>query len=215
MPSPIDSVRQHFSGSSLDNAQSALLRPARRSSVSNVLSIIRRRPPVERYGPIRRKQIHIHQRPIFSVYPLAYHKHGLVLHPVAPNIKEIFPADLRRPNNPDRKQLSKLLMNPIPPRQGIKHTPSISQLLPIKFQRGRTIRILQPPVRIRNRMRAEFLIDDNDPSLRRRRNSRSRRIVLTQNQTGHQKRKSQRKRKDKNPNQATTSHMRTPSMLVD
>ena len=122
----LDRVRKNRSRLRLDNVQRRHLRSASRSAIRDILPRIARLKPVKRHGAVSRKRIRIHQHTItlcgvrlgiFSRPPgitsgllrrrtriLPHVKHRLVLHPLALGIEVISPRDLRRRNNPDRKQ---------------------------------------------------------------------------------------------------------------
>ncbi len=60
---------------------------------------------------------------------LTHQQHRLILAAFSPSIEVILPADLRRPDRPNREQFFQPLMNLRTPRQRIENAPRIRQLL--------------------------------------------------------------------------------------
>ena len=147
---PLDRIGQRAARPGFDNVQRAHLRSARRSSVRQISSILRRLIPIQRDGSVRGKLVRIHQHPIFSIHAFPHIEHRLVLHSLAPHIKIIFPANLRLREAANAQQFSQPLMNRLPSRQRIKYRSRIRHLLRHPLLRVRILPILQPPVVINN-----------------------------------------------------------------
>ena len=166
-PRALDRVGQKISSFCFENVQRAHLRPARRSSIRQIFSVLRRLVPIERNRPIRRQLIRIHQHAIFSLHAFAHIKHRLVLHSVAPRIKIKSSRNLRHANAANAQQLRQPFSNRIAPRQRIEHSARVSHLLRNPLLGRRVISILQPSISIDNLRPMKIFLDR--PRLRPRR----------------------------------------------
>ena len=145
-----DFVRQQLAGGGLDDVQGAVFGAAGRGAVSDVLAIVRREPPVERHGAVGGHLVGIHQRPVFSMQAFPHQQHRLVLGALAPDIKEVRPGELRRPDGANRKQLGQPIVDAVAPRQRIEQAAGVRHLIAHISLRVRTAGILQPAVGIGN-----------------------------------------------------------------
>ena len=145
-----DFVRQQLAGGRLNDVQGAVFGAAGRGAVSDVLAIVRREPPVERDGAVGGHLVGVHQPPVFSMQAFAHQQHRLVLGALAPDIKEVRPGDLRRPDRANRKQLGQPIVDAVAPRQRIQQAAGVGHLIANISLRVRTVGILQPAVGIGN-----------------------------------------------------------------
>src|SRR6266496_3307821 len=77
--SAFNGVWQCLACRSVEDVQRAYLGPAWRSSIGDILAIVRRGPPIERESSVRCEFVHVEQHAIFSADGFANQQHRLVL----------------------------------------------------------------------------------------------------------------------------------------